>query len=317
MTPQGGGEAPMAISAKLIAAAWWVFGFIMIATYTANLAAFLTVSRLETPIESLDDLAKQFKTKYAPQQDTATQTYFKRMADIEDRFYSLWKDMSMNSSLGVVERAKLAVWDYPVSDKFTAMWTSMAESGFPATFQDATSRVKTPLADEEDFAFIGDATQNKYAVLTNCDFWEVGEEFSRKPYALAVQQGQVALRNELSDAVLKLLNQRILEDMKSYWWEYNMKECPKVEDESEGISLKNIGGVFLLLFMGVGFALIALLWEFFWYKYRADKKAAEQKNKVVVRSSSPDDMQVKDVEKNNYDAGYGPRPRTQQNAFHM
>ena len=84
----GGGEAPRALSGRLVAATWWVFGFIMIATYTANLAAFLTVSRLEQPIESLDDLAKQFKTKYAPQKSTSTETYFKRMADIEARFYT-------------------------------------------------------------------------------------------------------------------------------------------------------------------------------------------------------------------------------------
>lgn len=46
-------------------------------------------------------------------------------------------------------------------------------------------------------SFPGDATQNKYAVLTDCDLWEVGEEFSRKPYALAVQEGS-PLKNELS-----------------------------------------------------------------------------------------------------------------------
>ena len=44
---------------------------------------------------------------------------------------------------------------------------------------------------------LGDSTQNKYATLTNCDLWEVGEEFSRKPYALAVQEGS-PLKNELS-----------------------------------------------------------------------------------------------------------------------
>ena len=43
----------------------------------------------------------------------------------------------------------------------------------------------------------GDATQNKYATLTDCELWEVGEEFSRKPYALAVQEGS-SLKNELS-----------------------------------------------------------------------------------------------------------------------
>ena len=61
MTPQGGGEAPKNLSGRLVAATWWLFGFIIIASYTSNLAAFLTVSRLSTPVESLEDLAKQFK----------------------------------------------------------------------------------------------------------------------------------------------------------------------------------------------------------------------------------------------------------------
>ncbi len=63
--------------------------------------------------------------------------------------------MSLNDSLDQVERAKLAVWDYPVSDKFTNMWVSMEESGFPATFKDATSRIKQENGEKDEFAFIG------------------------------------------------------------------------------------------------------------------------------------------------------------------
>ena len=62
--------------------------------------------------------------------------------------------MSLNDSLDQVERAKLAVWDYPVSDKFTNMWAAMEESGFPATRESATRRIKYPATGEE-FAFIG------------------------------------------------------------------------------------------------------------------------------------------------------------------
>ncbi|KAJ8960481.1 hypothetical protein NQ318_013765 [Aromia moschata] len=87
LTPQGGGEAPKNLSGRLVAATWWLFGFIIIASYTANLAAFLTVSRLDTPIESLDDLSKQYKIQYAPLNGSATQVYFERMANIEARFY--------------------------------------------------------------------------------------------------------------------------------------------------------------------------------------------------------------------------------------
>lgn len=53
------------------------------------------------------------------------------MADIEKRFYEIWKDMSLNDSLSPVERSKLAVWDYPVSDKYTKMWQAMQEAGLP------------------------------------------------------------------------------------------------------------------------------------------------------------------------------------------
>lgn len=87
LTPQGGGEAPKNLSGRLVAATWWLFGFIIIASYTANLAAFLTVSRLETPIESLDDLSKQYKIQYAPLNGSSSATYFERMANIEARFY--------------------------------------------------------------------------------------------------------------------------------------------------------------------------------------------------------------------------------------
>ena len=52
-----------AFSTRMIAALWWFFTLIMISSYTANLAAFLTVSRLEVPVGSLDDLNNQFKIK--------------------------------------------------------------------------------------------------------------------------------------------------------------------------------------------------------------------------------------------------------------
>ena len=84
----GGGEAPKAISGRILAAFWWMYGFLLIAFYTANLAAFLTVTRLETPISSLDDLSKQQSVKYGPMNGTSALVYFQRMAQIEDRIYT-------------------------------------------------------------------------------------------------------------------------------------------------------------------------------------------------------------------------------------
>lgn len=199
LTPQGGGEAPKNLSGRLVAATWWLFGFIIIASYTANLAAFLTVSRLETPVESLEDLSKQYKIQYSPLNGSAAMVYFERMAYIEEKFYQIWKDMSLNDSTDDYERSKLAVWDYPVSDKYTKMWQSMQEAGLPTGLDEAKQRVRDSTSSSEGYAFIGDATDIRYQVLTNCDLQMVGEEFSRKPYALAVQQGS-PLKDQLNDA---------------------------------------------------------------------------------------------------------------------
>ena len=43
---------------------WWFFSLILISSYTANLAAFLTVDRMVAPINSADDLASQTEIEY-------------------------------------------------------------------------------------------------------------------------------------------------------------------------------------------------------------------------------------------------------------
>ena len=60
---QGSDLNPRAASTRIVGGIWWFFTLILISSYTANLAAFLTVSRLEVPVGSLDDLNNQFKIK--------------------------------------------------------------------------------------------------------------------------------------------------------------------------------------------------------------------------------------------------------------
>ena len=55
-----------AISTRMVAGMWWFFTLIMISSYTANLAAFLTVERMESPIESAEDLVNIFFSTLKP-----------------------------------------------------------------------------------------------------------------------------------------------------------------------------------------------------------------------------------------------------------
>lgn len=65
-----------------------------------------------------------------------------------------------------------------------------------------------------------------------------------------------------------------MERLKEKWWNKNpeRKDCEKVEDQSDGISIQNIGGVFIVIFVGIGLACITLAFEYWWYKYRKGVK---------------------------------------------
>lgn len=53
----------------------------MISSYTANLAAFLTVERMESPIENAEDLAKQNKIKYGSMATGTTYAFFRLVVE--------------------------------------------------------------------------------------------------------------------------------------------------------------------------------------------------------------------------------------------
>lgn len=63
----------------------------MISSYTANLAAFLTVERMDSPIESAEDLAKQTKIKYGALKGGSTVSFF--------RVSSLWEIWKLEINL--------------------------------------------------------------------------------------------------------------------------------------------------------------------------------------------------------------------------
>jgi hypothetical protein len=55
----------------MIAGLWWFFTLIMISSYTANLAAFLTVERMESPIGTVHSSHTTYNT-YLPMEDRPT-----------------------------------------------------------------------------------------------------------------------------------------------------------------------------------------------------------------------------------------------------
>lgn len=74
---QGSDLNPKATSTRIVGGIWWFFTLIMISSYTANLAAFLTVERMITPIENSEDLAGQTEISYGTLESGSTMTFFR------------------------------------------------------------------------------------------------------------------------------------------------------------------------------------------------------------------------------------------------
>jgi len=66
-----------ATSTRIVGGIWWFFTLIIISSYTANLAAFLTVERMITPIENAADLAEQTEIAYGTLEGGSTMTFFR------------------------------------------------------------------------------------------------------------------------------------------------------------------------------------------------------------------------------------------------
>lgn len=68
---------PRSVSARCLVGFWWLFTILMTSTYTANLAAFLTVTIEEIPINSLQELAQSTQLKPLVKRGSNLFTLFK------------------------------------------------------------------------------------------------------------------------------------------------------------------------------------------------------------------------------------------------
>lgn len=119
---------------------WWFFALIMLASYTANLAAFLTMTRMEATIKSAEDLAKQNKIKYGTVKGGSTMKFFQE------------------SDFATYQR----------------MWASM-ESTRPSVFvnnnDEGRDRVKKG---KGQFAYLMESTMLEYFTERYCDLTQIG-----------------------------------------------------------------------------------------------------------------------------------------------
>ncbi|XP_063363017.1 glutamate receptor ionotropic, kainate 2 isoform X2 [Cydia amplana] len=244
---QGSDIAPKAVSTRMVAGMWWFFTLIMISSYTANLAAFLTVERMDSPIESAEDLAKQTKIKYGALKGGSTAAFFR------DSNFSTYQRM----------------WSFMESAR---------PSVFATTNKEGEERV---MRGKGAYAYLMESTTIEYVVERNCDLTQVGGMLDSKGYGIAMPPNS-PYRTAISGAVLKLQEEGKLHILKTKWWKEKRgggscrDETSKSSSTANELGLANVGGVFVVLMGGMGVACVIAVCEFVWKsrKVAVDERAS-------------------------------------------
>ncbi|XP_066584759.1 ionotropic receptor 25a-like [Prorops nasuta] len=290
MTPEGGGEIPRNLSGKLTAATWWLFGFVIIAAYTANLAAYQTLARLEKRVENFDDLIHQYKLGYSVLENSSAHRYFQLKANAETILYRVWRDLSLNESLSAFERSRFTVWDYPIDDKYIKILQSMKEVKFVGSNEEALARIRKEEGRAEDFALITESPYVKYLTLRECDLKEIGQTFAQRPLQFALKKGSPLLRR-INEALRIMIRRREIEALEKKWWRSKplRKKCRPAPDINDGMDVTETGGIFAIILIGIIGSVITLCIEYWWFVCRAEHSAS--KNPFF------EDAQVETIEK--------------------
>ncbi|XP_049272758.1 glutamate receptor ionotropic, kainate 2 isoform X2 [Rhipicephalus sanguineus] len=226
---QGCEPLPRSTSTCIISATWWLFSFVLVSSYTANLASFLTRERLKSPIESVEDLAKQSDIHYGCVRSGSTQAFFQESKH----------------------------------ETYERMWHAMRDDLVPSNAK-GVARVKSG-----GYAFLMESTSIEYVVQRQCQLTQIGGLLDSKGYGIALPPGSPyrsffssAILRLQENGTLHVLKER-------WWKVHSpSRRCaeedgPSRPGSASELGLPKLGGVFVVLLAGLGVACIIAFAEFF------------------------------------------------------
>ncbi|XP_074626587.1 glutamate receptor ionotropic, kainate 3-like isoform X2 [Acropora palmata] len=234
MLQQGAENHPRSLSGRILTGCYWFCILIWVSTYTANLAAFLTVKNAHQPISNLEELAE---SSYQLLVLNSSSTY---------------EDLK-NSNL----------------ESHRRVWRRIKKDGIVSSTSLAIQKVR----DNEDFAFINDGPVLQYAASRQpCDLTIITGLTTPKGLAVALQEND-RHTNAFTLAILRLHESLFLTNLKRKWWE-TTDACPKEPNtklSSKRIDLKSLLGVYVVLGAGLLLAFVTLIAEVLFKRKRKQK----------------------------------------------
>ncbi|CAJ0598689.1 unnamed protein product [Cylicocyclus nassatus] len=255
---QGTDILPKALSGRIASSAWWFFTLIIVSSYTANLAAFLTLEKMTPPIESVEDLANQNKILYGVVKGGSTAAFF------EDSTVPLYKKM----------------WDFMFDEHNKFLKKQVSESVFVDTYAEGIERVRKS---KGRYAFLLEETTNNYeGGRKPCNTMKVGQNLNTLGYGIATKIGN-PLRGSINLAILYLQEKGELKRLENKWW-YDRGQCDQgISDSgaSSSLNLSKVAGIFYILMCGMVLSMCTALVEFIVRKKKENREKFKKRQLAI------------------------------------
>ncbi|XP_008483193.2 glutamate receptor ionotropic, kainate 2-like, partial [Diaphorina citri] len=260
---QGSDLNPKATSTRIVGAIWWFFTLIIIASYTANLAAFLTVERMITPIENAQDLSEQTEIMYGTLSGGSTMTFFRNAQDLSEQTEIMYGTLS-GGGVFVVLLCGLALAILVAILEFC--WNSKKNA------QTDRQSLCSEMAEELRFAIRCHGSRQRPALKRGCVRCSPGTTYVPAGLDMPHMNGVILRRSYKSQlislAILELQEKGTIQMLYDKWWKNTGDVCNRddknKESKANALGVENIGGVFVVLLCGLALAILVAILEFCW-----------------------------------------------------
>uniref|UniRef100_A0A8C8F538 Glutamate receptor n=1 Tax=Oncorhynchus tshawytscha TaxID=74940 RepID=A0A8C8F538_ONCTS len=251
---QGGDSILGSVALRIVMGSWWLFTLIVCSSYTANLAAYLTVSRMDNAVRTFQDLSKQMDLAYGTVRDSAVYEYFRAKGtnalEQDSTFAELWRTINKNNG-----------------------------------HEHSVSSPSEGIRKVNSFAFLWDMAVVEYAALTDddCTLTVTGNSMSSKGYGLALQHGS-PYRDLFSQKILDLQEKGDLDILKQKWWprkgRCDLDSHLEAQPEGRSLRLQSFAGVFCILAAGLLLACLVAALETWWSSNRCRREQPKEDKEV-------------------------------------
>nr|XP_012147215.1 PREDICTED: glutamate [NMDA] receptor subunit 1 isoform X3 [Megachile rotundata] len=231
-----GEGTPRSFSARVLGMVWAGFAMIIVASYTANLAAFLVLERPKTKLTGINDARLRNTMENltcATVKGSAVDMYFRRQVELSN----MYRTMEANN----YDTAEEAIRDIKIGKLM---------------------------------AFIWDSSRLEFEAAQDCELVTAGELFGRSGYGIGLQKGSL-WADAVTIAILDFHESGFMESLDDHWiFLDNRQQCEQLENTPNTLGLKNMAGVFIVVGVGIvgGIGLIIIEVAYKKHQIRKQKK---------------------------------------------